>query len=352
VRVLTSGHLVPGVLSNGGMQWQAQWPLQPSAHYTVTAAAVNSAGRPTAASAAFGTLTPGAVMTASSNVSDGDVVGAGEPIVIQFDHPVADEAAAERAITLETSVPVTGAWAWFGRQELDFRPQAYWPAHTQVYVDAHFAGLAATDGAYATANLAVRYSIGDSQVAIADTRTHRLRYYLNGRLLWNWPMSSGADRIDPITGASLATENGTFLAIYKANPVIMSSASTGITGGPDFFPPTPVYEAVNFTPSGDYVHSAPWSVGEQGFQNVSHGCVNLSPDDATLFYDRSQIGDIVQVTGSPVRATTQDQTDWMYSWSTWLSRGAPRGEMVSADLQGSYEYAPVPGVVPPHMRGF
>jgi hypothetical protein len=35
-----------------------------------------------------------------------------------------------------------------------------------------------------------------------------------------------------------------------------------------------VYDAVQFTFSGDYVHSAPWSVGEQGISNVSHGCVS------------------------------------------------------------------------------
>ena len=31
--------------------------------------------------------------------------------------------------------------------------------------------------------------------------------------------------------------------------------------------------SVRFTFSGDYYHDAYWSVGEQGFENVSHGCV-------------------------------------------------------------------------------
>jgi lipoprotein-anchoring transpeptidase ErfK/SrfK len=35
--------------------------------------------------------------------------------------------------------------------------------------------------------------------------------------------------------------------------------------------------SVRFTWSGDYMHDAYWSVGEQGYTDVSHGCVNLSP---------------------------------------------------------------------------
>ena len=38
--------------------------------------------------------------------------------------------------------------------------------------------------------------------------------------------------------------------------------------------------AVRFTFSGDYYHAAPWSVVNQGTTNVSHGCVNLPPEDA------------------------------------------------------------------------
>jgi len=43
--------------------------------------------------------------------------------------------------------------------------------------------------------------------------------------------------------------------------------------------------------SGDYYHDAYWSVGEQGFENVSHGCVNLAPDDAETYYNLAVPGD-------------------------------------------------------------
>ena len=47
--------------------------------------------------------------------------------------------------------------------------------------------------------------------------------------------------------------------------------------------------------SGVYVHSAPWSVDSQGYLNVSHGCINLSPDNAAWYFDTVHIGDPINV---------------------------------------------------------
>ncbi len=38
-----------------------------------------------------------------------------------------------------------------------------------------------------------------------------------------------------------------------------------------------------FDNSDNYVHSAPWSVADQGKRNVSHGCINISPSNAKWF---------------------------------------------------------------------
>lgn len=310
----------PGAISADGGSWHTLYALDPGTRYHVTASAVNRVGKPVTASSAFTTLSAAVVMTPSASIPDGSTVGVGEPLIIQFDHPVASETAVEQSLVLNTSRPVTGAWSWFGSEEVDFRPQAFWPAHTHVYLNFHAAGLRATDGAYATQNLGVRFSIGSSQIVVVNTRTHRLSYYLNGRRLWNWPESSGMHEVNPATGTYFDTEAGTFVVLYKKNPEIMSSASVGIKSGPFFYPPTPVYWSVKFTPSGDYLHAAPWSLGDQGFTNVSHGCVNLSPDHAALIYDRAQVGDVVIIKNSPVPATSGDVTDWMYSWGRWLSK--------------------------------
>ena len=46
------------------------------------------------------------------------------------------------------------------------------------------------------------------------------------------------------------------------------------------------------------MHSAPWSVGDQGKRNVSHGCINLSPANAQWFYDNFGSGDPVVIKNS------------------------------------------------------
>jgi len=47
------------------------------------------------------------------------------------------------------------------------------------------------------------------------------------------------------------------------------------------------------------VHSAPWSVGEQGDRQVSHGCVNLAPGYAAWF-TRFDAGGSISRGGQPV----------------------------------------------------
>jgi len=47
--------------------------------------------------------------------------------------------------------------------------------------------------------------------------------------------------------------------------------------------------------SGIFLHAAPWSVGSQGYANVSHGCLNVSTEDGKWFYENARKGDPVVV---------------------------------------------------------
>ena len=71
--------------------------------------------------------------------------------------------------------------------------------------------------------------------------------------------------------------------------------------------------------TGEYVHAAPWSVDDQGSANVSHGCINLSDANAEWFYNWSQRGDIVEVTGTP-RPPNNDiaMVDWKVPYDQWV----------------------------------
>jgi hypothetical protein len=131
-------------------------------------------------------------------------------------------------------------------------------------------------------------------------------------------MSSGAPGDD--------TADGTYLTIEKANPVLMS--------GPGYHN-FPVPYSVRFTWSGDYMHDAYWSVGQQGFANVSHGCVNLSPYDAQVYYHLAVPGDPITVTHSPAAGRWDDGwTEWFLTWRQFL-RGSATHQAVSVGPQGS-----------------
>lgn len=71
--------------------------------------------------------------------------------------------------------------------------------------------------------------------------------------------------------------------------------------------------------SGEYVHDAPWSERSQGRSNVSHGCINLGPNDSKAFYDFSQDGDVIDVVGGtrPPVAGDHGVMDWTLDWSQW-----------------------------------
>ena len=47
---------------------------------------------------------------------------------------------------------------------------------------------------------------------------------------------------------------------------------------------------MRLTWGGEFIHAAPWSVG-QGNTNVSHGCVNMSDGNAAWLFAITHIGD-------------------------------------------------------------
>jgi lipoprotein-anchoring transpeptidase ErfK/SrfK len=248
--------------------------------------------------------------------------GVGMPIVLQFNRPIANRAAVERALQIRTSRPVVGAWYWddqcrLAPECLYFRPRHYWRPHTRVSFVGHLNGVEAAPGVYGYHTLTQTFTIGSSLTVVASTTSHHMNVYRDGKLFAHWPISTGRPGDD--------TPDGTYLTIEKSNPVDMI--------GPGYNLEVPW--SVRFTWSGDYLHDAYWSVGEQGFINVSHGCVNMSPTDAEIYYKMAVPGDPVTITGSP-RPGTWDNgwTMWFLPWKAWL-RGTALHEVVLAGPRGS-----------------
>ena len=326
-RTGTAGKAAAGSYAPGSRSWRTRWALAPSQTYRVTATAVDSAGQRTVMASDFRTLRPRRSFSAATVLGAGETVGVGMPIMINFSHPIADRAAVERALQIWSSRPVTGAWYWVNSTSVWFRPRHYWPAHTRVRFTAHLAGLQGASGVYGKSDLSQHFRIGDSLIAVASAATHHMRVWRNGRLVGDWPVSTGRPGMD--------TPDGRYLSFAKGSPVDMNSASYGVGPGMPGYYNELVYDAVQFTFSGDYVHSAPWSVGEQGVSNVSHGCVNLAPGYAAWFYGHSVLGDPISVVGSPVAGTWGD--GWTIYFLGWrkLVAGSATGDAVLVSRGGS-----------------
>jgi lipoprotein-anchoring transpeptidase ErfK/SrfK len=329
VTVTHGGSQIAGILGTGATTWQTKWALRTGTKYQVAVTALNKDGKSTTTTSSFRTLTPSATFSAAT-VLGNQTYGVGMPIMITFSSPVIHRAAVEKAIQITSSKPVVGAWMWDGNQALDFRPRTYWPSNTNVRFTAHFNGIEAAPGVYGTADLSQSFHIGASLIGVTSTQTHLTKIYWKGKLYQTWTDSSGMPGDD--------TANGTYLTIEKANPTLMS--------GPGY-KNVPVYWSVRFTWSGNYYHSAPWSLGEQGFTNVSHGCVNLSPAHAEWYYSHANPGDPITITGSPVTGAWDDgYTEWFYTWKQLLAHSVT-GMAVQAGPTGSTFVSPSSLGVPP-----
>jgi len=317
VTVRTSGDPVAGLLSPGGTVWRSERTLDVSQTYTVTARASRPGGGTVTSLSTFRTLTPSRTFETKIFEGYGQTYGVGMPIILDFSQPIVEKAAVEQALQVATSKPVIGAWYWDDSCGMAatcayFRPRDYWPAGTVVSFVGRLDGVQGAPGLYGTHTLTQTFDIGPSLVAVGNTATHRTQIYQNGRLLYDWPISSGRPGDD--------TPDGSYLAIEKENPVQMVGPGYSIS----------VPWSVRFTWSGDYYHDAYWSVGEQGFENVSHGCVNLSPADAQIYYQLAVPGDPITIVGSPMAGTWDNGfTEWFLSWPRYLQGSAVHDAVVA-----------------------
>jgi lipoprotein-anchoring transpeptidase ErfK/SrfK len=317
VTAMAAGHTVEGQLRAGGTAWHSTWALETDTRYTVRATAVDEAGRTVTGRSTFRTLAPS--RTFSTRIFQGfqKTYGVGMPIILTFSSPITNKRAVERSLEIHTSRHVVGAWYWDGDQTLYFRPRTYWQPHTRVRFVGHLDGVQGSPHVYGVHTLTQSFVIGRSLIAVANTQTHHVRIYLDKHHFATWPMSAGRPGDD--------TPNGTYLTMDKSNPEEMI--------GPGYDIEVPW--SVRFTLAGNFLHDAYWSVGDQGFANVSHGCVNLSPENAETYYKLAVLGDPVTITGSPRAGRWGDGwTVWFLSWPELLE-GSALHEAVRAGPKGS-----------------
>ncbi|HEX5993523.1 MAG TPA: Ig-like domain-containing protein [Jiangellales bacterium] len=313
-----AGTPIAGEMRDDGSSWLPGEQLAYSTQYTATITATKSDGSSAQATATFTTMDPPA-QTARIQSYNGDQVtyGVGMPVIIRFDTLVPDSARAaiQRRMFVESNPPQEGVWHWMSSRyhdlgsEVHFRPKEYWQPGTTIHVRIATGGMPwGYEGLYGGNDLTLDFSIGDALIMDVDNATKQMVVTRNGQVVNTIPVSLGK----PSTPSSFGQ---TLIMSKHAEFTFDTRRELGNREGYV----TDVEFAEQLTTGGEFIHAAPWSVNQQGNTNVSHGCVNMSTDNARWIYENVNVGDPVITRGTEVPLEWGNGfTDWNISWEEYL----------------------------------
>ena len=344
-------------VAQSGADWSYAGGLDVGASYTVTATAVNAAGGETVATSSFQTITSAKrLLTSVESLTNGETVGIGMPIELQFNTPIptADQQGIVDHLAVVSNPPQPGGWYWYDSRDVHYRPENFWQSGTQVTVDADLNGVDAGNGYWGLGNWTLSFDIGAAHLTVVNTQTRQMQVYDGdstsaGTLLDTWSTNTGKP--------GFLTIAGTLVVLYHAPVVKMQSCPTFETpaactpGGSEYYDEN-VYDDTAVSSDGYFIHAAPWVCGTDasvcdlwpyGNTNSSHGCINLSTDNAVTYYNWSQVGDPVQVLGSTLEASYSDgEGDWQTPYDQMVQGGAdvPSGATAPASAPASSAATP------------
>jgi len=316
VVVRNGKNVIKGKLTDS--RWVASELLEPGVRYRVRAVAENSAGATTESVSRFTTaaLTLDQQTYPSVAPLDGETVGVGMPVVVHFDLPVTNKASIEKHMTVTASPAQKGSWRWVSDQEAHWRPKTYWKAGSKVSVDVDINSVPAGNGIYGQEDRNVAFTVGDAHIYRVNAQTHQLKVFSNGKLLRTLPTTTGKP--------GFTTRSGTKVIMEKFASRRMNSETVGISrNSSEAYDIDDVQWAMRITSSGEFIHAAPWSVGSQGYANVSHGCTGLSTANADWLYHMTLRGDVVETVGTD-RSMEPDNGwgDWNIKWADYKAGSA------------------------------
>jgi lipoprotein-anchoring transpeptidase ErfK/SrfK len=221
----------------------------------------------------------------------GEVVGVAHPVVVTFSAPVTNRRAAERAIEVKSTPGMTGKFEWLDNDVVQWVPDRFWPAHSTV--------------ALSVGDLSTEIKTGPAVLGVADISDHTFTVSIDGVGAPPPPPRPAPHHLphwgeDGVMLASMGrpefpTPVGVYTVLSKDRSVIMDSSSVGVPLTDPAGYRVPVDYAVRISRRGLFVHSAPWAINSLGFENVSHGCISLSPADAEWYFNAVNVGDPVIV---------------------------------------------------------
>jgi len=296
------GKAVAGRLRDDGSSWVPNRPLKTEQRYEATVTAEDASGLAKTVTTWFTTMgAPGRKTGTGLYLFDDHTYGVAMPVVAEFNPGIKakDRAAVQKRMFVSTDPPQPGTWSWTSSgTQAYYRAPAFWTPGTKLTVRLAVGGLPTGGGRYGDQDRAATAKIGRDFEMKVDNKTKKMTVIEGGKTIRTMPVSLGK--------ASTPSSSGNMVVMDKAATTVFDTTDDGPNGyrvNIDF--------AQRLTWSGQYVHSAPWSVGDQGHRNVSHGCVNLSPSNARWLFGKTLIGDPVTVRG------TGDKLVYGNGWTPW-----------------------------------
>jgi lipoprotein-anchoring transpeptidase ErfK/SrfK len=312
---------VAGHISADGLRWEPdEEKLALAAKYTVDAVALDGDGHRSARHATFTTYVPEERFIGYVTPENRSTVGTGMIVSLDFNREIENRAAVERAIHVTAKPAVEIRPHWFGTSRVDFRPETYWKPGTQVTVALRLRDVEGAPGVYGLQYKTVSFTVGRSQVSLVDAAKHTMEVRRDGDLLATVPITAG--------GPKTTTYNGKMVVMEMLEVTRMDSRTVGFGGEYDI-PDVP--HAMRLTDSGTFLHGNYWAPTAPGRVNVSHGCVGLrdvkggsSDTPAGWFFDRSLIGDVIEVVHSNDKEVDPDNGlgGWNMGWKEWKAGSA------------------------------
>lgn len=294
---------VAGRMRADGTSWVPDRPLAPSTRYTATVTAAGAEGQTTTAGTTFTTMAaPGRRTGTGLYLLDGHVYGVAMPVVVEFVQPVPEPARAgvQRRMFVTTDPPQPGVWHWVGDgRQAFYRAREFWQPGTTISVWTALDGHPTGDGRYGDMDRTATATIGSRLDIEVDNATKQMTVSGEGVETRTMPVSLGK----PSTPSS----SGTMVVMSREEQTVFDTyAEMGADGYR-----VDISYAMRLTWRGEFIHAAPWSVADQGVRNVSHGCINLSTDDARWLFEAVKVGDLVTVKG------TERTLEPGNGWSAW-----------------------------------
>lgn len=235
-----------------------------------------------------------------------DLYGVGTVIRIEFAYPVPDEQKAllEEAATVIASKPFgVAAWSWPNDTTMAFRPKEFWPAYTDVKVDFNWKKNKLT-----SYDPRVKFRVGRELIFSMSANKLIGKVKRDGVTIRRVPVSLGKPTWETASGVKTVLER--YAMKRMVNP------------GPREPYDVDVPYALRLTPHGEFMHAAPWNLYNLGRASTSHGCTNMSVEDAIWFYNNSFEGDPVITTDTGVELDWYQGPGamWNIDWDDWTKR--------------------------------